>query len=200
MNNIKIMFGKFQERCREIENESIDCIITDPPYDKQSLYLWRYLGVFAERLLKPSCFCVAYSGWFYLPELINNVLKSNISWYALFSLYHKGFAKGLNQSNIQDRCKPILIFQKPPFKPLTNRAENFIISENREKEYHKWQQSLSGVKKCVEIFTKEGDLVLDPMAGSGTTAVACLELGRKCICIDSDKNVMNVIKGRLNDI
>ena len=36
----------------------------------------------------------------------------------------------------------------------------------------------------IKLFTVEGDLVLDPFAGSGTTAVACENLNRKYVMID----------------
>ena len=39
----------------------------------------------------------------------------------------------------------------------------------------------------IKLFTKKGDIVLDPFVGSGTTAVACKELGRNYIGIDIEK-------------
>ena len=36
----------------------------------------------------------------------------------------------------------------------------------------------------IRLFTLEGDLVLDPFAGSGTTAVACEQLNRKYVMVD----------------
>ena len=44
-------------------------------------------------------------------------------------------------------------------------------------------------KTLIDAYTKEGDLVYDPMIGSGTTALACIELGRKCIGSEIDKNI-----------
>ena len=39
-------------------------------------------------------------------------------------------------------------------------------------------------RKCIDIFSKEGDLVLDPFAGSGTTGLVCEEMNRKYIGIE----------------
>ena len=40
--------------------------------------------------------------------------------------------------------------------------------------------------ELVELFTDPGESVLDPFAGSGTTGVACLRLGREFIGIERD--------------
>ncbi len=53
-------------------------------------------------------------------------------------------------------------------------------------------------EKLVEFFvlsgTNEGDLILDPFAGSGTTGVVAKKLGRKYICIDVNPDYQNLGK------
>ena len=51
------------------------------------------------------------------------------------------------------------------------------------------------VERCLLASTNEGDLVLDPFLGGGTTAVASVRLKRKCIGIELDaKNVEMAVK------
>ena len=45
---------------------------------------------------------------------------------------------------------------------------------------HPTQKPISVLKKLIEIFTDEGDVVIDPVAGSGSTLRACAELNRNC--------------------
>ena len=45
---------------------------------------------------------------------------------------------------------------------------------------HPAQKPVNVIKKLVETFTDEGDIVIDPCAGSGTTLRACKELNRGC--------------------
>lgn len=55
-------------------------------------------------------------------------------------------------------------------------------------------------KWFIRLFTKEGDIVLDPFSGSGTTALAAAELGRYYIGIDvQDKYIKDSLK-RLSDV
>jgi site-specific DNA-methyltransferase (adenine-specific) len=52
---------------------------------------------------------------------------------------------------------------------------------------HPTQKPVSLLKQLVEIFTDEGDTVIDPVAGSGTTLRACAELNRNCYGFEVDK-------------
>ena len=48
----------------------------------------------------------------------------------------------------------------------------------------------------VKAYTDEGDLVLDPMCGSGTTVEAALRLGRNVVGVDSNPNAVLITKDR----
>jgi site-specific DNA-methyltransferase (adenine-specific) len=62
---------------------------------------------------------------------------------------------------------------------------------------HPTQKPVKLFKQLVELTTKEGDLIVDPFAGSFTTSLACLELNRKYICIEKDKEYYEVGKNRI---
>ena len=47
------------------------------------------------------------------------------------------------------------------------------------------------LKKLIEIFTDEGDVVIDPCAGSGSTLQACWELDRKGYGFEVDRQIYN---------
>ena len=52
----------------------------------------------------------------------------------------------------------------------------------------------------IKLFTQPGDLVLDPFIGSGTTAVAAVQLGRKFIGIDVEHEYVTLSEQRLSDL
>ena len=54
------------------------------------------------------------------------------------------------------------------------------------------------MKRLVEMLTPEGGTVLDPFCGSGTTAVACKELGRNYICIEKEKEYFDIACDRIS--
>ena len=51
---------------------------------------------------------------------------------------------------------------------------------------HPTQKPLSLIQRCILASTNEGDLVLDPFLGAGTTAVAALQTKRQCVGIEAD--------------
>ncbi len=54
-------------------------------------------------------------------------------------------------------------------------------------------------KWFIRLFTEEGDVVLDPFIGSGTTAVAAQKLGRQYIGIEKVEEYCRIARNRLNN-
>jgi site-specific DNA-methyltransferase (adenine-specific) len=69
----------------------------------------------------------------------------------------------------------------------------------REKEFgtHPTQKPLELLTRLVSICTSEGELVLDPFCGSGTTGVAAITQGRKFVGIDLDKAYIELARRRI---
>ena len=63
---------------------------------------------------------------------------------------------------------------------------------------HIAQKPVELLKNLLLVSTLKGDVVLDPFAGSGSTGVACRELGRNYICIEKDKKHFKTMQGRLS--
>jgi len=62
---------------------------------------------------------------------------------------------------------------------------------------HKAQKPLGLVMKLIDCSSNEGDLVLDPFVGSGTTAVACKLLNRDFIGFDNDPKWVEIARRRV---
>lgn len=77
-----------------------------------------------------------------------------------------------------------------------------ILKFNRDgkkgnKALHPTQKPLSLIEYLVSTYTNVGDLVLDNCCGSGTTLLACKNLGRNCIGIEKDERYYNIAKERV---
>lgn len=192
---IDFRLGDFEEVFADLPDGSIDCIITDPPYPYEFIEVWTKLSRFAKRVLKPNGYCIAYSGQMYLPEVIKR-MNEHLDYYWTFAVYHEGQTQIVNGINLMCRWKPVLIFQNGK-KKIENTFQDYFISEQREKNGHDWQQSKSGVGYLIEMFTKEGDTIFEPFAGSGTTIIAARDKNRNILSAEIDEKTYNIAKALL---
>jgi DNA modification methylase/ParB-like chromosome segregation protein Spo0J len=66
-----------------------------------------------------------------------------------------------------------------------------------DQKLHQAQKPLELIKWLVEIGSKPGEQVLDPFAGSGTTGIACLELGREATLVEQNEEYARIAEGRI---
>lgn len=79
-----------------------------------------------------------------------------------------------------------------------NQKSNLIsISSRVVDKKHETQKPVELMELLVELVSKEGHTVLDPFMGSGTTGVACKNLGRKFIGVERDPEYFNIAKERI---
>lgn len=74
-------------------------------------------------------------------------------------------------------------------------ADSFL--GNNEKRYHPTQKPLTLMKRLIQDFSQEEDIIFDPFAGSGSTLVAAKQLGRRFIGIELDSQYIKIANNRL---
>jgi len=84
-------------------------------------------------------------------------------------------------------------------KPATNLWDDVhSIAMGSEERKYPTQKPLSLLERIISMSTDPGDLILDPMAGSGTTGEAALRLDRKVILIDKNPDAIKIMKEKLD--
>lgn len=68
-----------------------------------------------------------------------------------------------------------------------------------QKGDHPTVKPVSLMRKLIEIHSKPNDIILDPFLGSGTTAVACKELGRRFIGIEINPDYCQIAQKRVDN-
>jgi DNA modification methylase len=195
-NGITIQTGDFRTLGASLAGESVDLILTDPPYPAEYLPLWGDLGALAARVLKPGGFLVAYSGQLWLDEVIA-MLREHLTWYWQDILLLPGGKSRVNGRKKFQEFKPVLVYVKEPFKRIREWGPDIIVSPAPSKRYHEWGQSLAPIKELVGRYSNPGDLVCDPFLGGGTTALACLLTGRRCIGYELDPETADIARHRI---
>ena len=89
------------------------------------------------------------------------------------------------------------------FNPNENFTDVWTFNMTSQSEKWAWQhptiKPLQIIKRIIETSSKPWDLVLDCFAWSGTTAVACIETGRKYIVIEKEADYVEIIKKRVKN-
>jgi site-specific DNA-methyltransferase (adenine-specific) len=161
----------------KLKPNSLDIIVTDPPYPRSGIPLYGELSRFAKRHLKPGGLCIAYAGKYFLPELMIELARE-LEWVWAVVIIQTSHPTRTFPKKMFGEYRPALVFSKGPYKPDKWMHDVIIAKQSPEKEHHRWQQSVDPVRQIIAMATKPGDLVCDPFACSGTTGVAALGLGR----------------------
>lgn len=109
-------------------------------------------------------------------------------------LYRDKLPKFNNGRQIdQETGKPIRGTGKMIFNWFTWERDN----SKQYPKIHPTQKPVNVLKQLIEIFTDEGDVVIDPVAGSGTTLRAAQELGRNSYGFEIDKKFYSQAKEKM---
>jgi ParB-like chromosome segregation protein Spo0J len=195
----EIRHGDFRSVLDGLDDQSVDLIVTDPPYADDGLDVWSDLGEFAARVLKPGRVFVAFTGKLRLPQVIG-ALTEHLDWVWLGGITYRGGHRRLRKWRIDDCWRPFVVLSAGTFAPRSYVRDMIDCSEGVQvvKGEHPWAAPLSATLEIVEAFSKPGELVLDPMVGTGTTGVAALQLGRRFLGVDVDKAAVSMAVERLS--
>lgn len=195
LNNI--ICGDCIDVMKTMPPESVDLIVTDPPYivnyrDREGRSVanddnahWldaTFLQMY--RVLKPNRFCVSFYGYYKVDRFMQAWCKAG-----LYPVGHfvgvKHYASGNGYTR---RCheSAYLLAKGKPEKPKDPPGDvlPWLYTGNR---LHPTEKPVSTLLPLVERYSEPGDVVLDPFAGSGSTAVAAHWLGRQYIGIELDE-------------
>jgi adenine-specific DNA-methyltransferase len=202
----QLICGNCIEVLRTLPAQSVDFVLTDPPYiarykdrtersvpnDDNAAWL---RPAFREiyRLMKPDTFCISFYGWPKVDLFMNAWKASGLRPRAHF-VFPKRYASG--KSVVEYRHEQAFLLAKGEPKP------NSIIGDVLDWRYtgnnfHPTQKPLIVLRPLIEAFSKPGQLILDPFAGSGSTAVAATQLGRRYLAIELNEEYCTIARDRI---
>lgn len=206
-----IIEGDCLEVMKSIADKSVDLILTDPPYGINIGSSTGGAKPFGKNRGTKSIAPKSYRGFNdtkppskdYFTEMMR-ISKNQIIFggnYFIENLYASPcwivWDKD-NSGNFAD-CELAWTSFKTGVKKYRYRWNGMLQEDmkNKEVRIHPTQKPRVLFKKIIVDYSKEGDTILDPFLGSGTTAVACKELGRKYIGIEIDPEYCKIAEQRL---
>jgi DNA modification methylase len=199
-DNIDLIEGDFREECKDIADNSIDLIFTDPPYNKGWLPFYEPLGKIAFRVFKEGGSLVMYAGHYALPQIFNYMKNSGLKYWWQIVVTHPGSSARMFSRNVSVTYKPLLWYAKGPEPKILGYIEDSVESQRPDKTLHQWIQSTDEAEHVISKLTNPNDVVLDPLIGTGTTAIAALKLNRRFIGIDASAEMLATARNRISQL
>ncbi len=175
----------------ELPDHSVDVTLTDPPYPNR-------LGLFNDSIVD------GYAGLYLACRKTKNYVvffwsndkipQAPPGWYEVARhIWHKPDCKSITH------YENVIVWARD-WKRKTSRVWSIPILDYRslrDWKPHPTQKPVRLIRYLLDMYTKEGDTVLDPFVGTGTTAVACKQMNRRYIAIDNDPEYAKMARERL---
>ena len=213
---------------KNIPNESVDLIATDPPYPTTSRgsagnsggmlqkdinkkgKVFTYNNINCKeyapefyRVLKDGSHCYVMTNHINLIDMLNTF--TNIGFHFIKSLIWDKGNKIMGQYYMS-QFEYILFFRKGRGKRINNCGTSDILSvpnkktkDENGKNIHDTEKPIGLMEILINNSSQENELVLDPFMGVGSTGLACIKNNRNFIGIEIDENYFNIAKSRLEE-
>lgn len=195
----KIICGDCLDILPKIPDGAVDLVLTDPPYGMNFVSNMRKVkyapivgddalpvDLITAAMLKARrgtyCFC-RWNNLCMMPEP-----KSVLAW-----IKNGGSMGDLEHEH--GRAWEMICFYPAPHHQFIKRITDVIYADRTGNICHPTQKPVAAIAQL--IAANVGDLILDPFLGSGTTAVAAKQLGRRFIGIEISMDYCKIAEDRL---
>ena len=216
MGNIKIYKGDCFLNIKGIKDNSIDLIVTDPPYGinftkgyksgsdelvhgddgfSVMVFIDELMREF-QRILKPKSAVYIFTRFDVFPKWwlkMKNYLdvKNQIIW------FKGGGGMGDLKGNYSFNYESIIYATNGKHEIRGKRDGSVWQIGKCRQEFHETQKPVILIEKIINHSSEEGITVFDPFMGSGTTGIACLNTGRKFIGFELIDKYFNIAEDRI---
>jgi len=205
------------EFLKKLPDNSVDLIVTDPPYKLSQRYgtsvdadnLMSVSTIMVSmrefsRILKKGRFAVIFYDKRILPLLFQAVKYTELRYDDQIFLYRR-WGNAHKRNGWMSCTDPIIIFKKgddKPFRPdhkVKTKHDTYTKSSPEKNSYnHPAQKPMEIITDIINQFSNKEELVCDPYMGSGTVAECSMNLSRKWIGCDNSKEYINITNKRLS--
>ena len=216
----KVYNGDCIEGMKAMSNESVDLIVTDPPYliSYKTNYRKDKSHKFGKEIANDNDPDVISE---YIKEC-HRIMKDNTAMYMFCSFDKVDFFK--QELEKYFKVKNMIVWVKNNHTAGDLKAQFgkkyelvFLVNKGRalfngkrltdvwefdrvvgNNQLHQNQKPLELIEQCITKHSDVGDVVFDGFMGSGTTAIACLNTNRNFIGFEMDKEYFDIANERIN--
>lgn len=213
---LNLYHGDCLEELDKIEDDSVACLIIDPPYgidyqsnhklakhdkisnDKNEAFelLDKSLAKVKPKMKKDSHTYI-FTTW-KVYEQVKPIIEKYFDVKNCLIWNKNNWSMGDLNGNYAEKYEMIIFATHGNRRLLGDkRPTNVLDFARTNNSNHPTEKPVELLKELIKNSTVEGETVLDYFAGSGSTMIAAKELNRNPIGIESDESYIDVIKGRL---
>lgn len=211
-----IITGDCMSVLRDMATESIDMVITDPPYgidyqsarkekarritkianDKSPFIWWIYD---AARILKRGGGVLCFTRWDVQQVFIDALRLGGLTVKSVIVWDKKTHGMGDLKGSFAPRYEAIIFASKGRYEFPEKRPDDLIACAKvgNQSLAHPNEKPVALLEQLIEATTVPGALILDPFAGSGSTLVAAAKKGRQYIGIEIDEQYSKLVAARV---
>jgi len=200
---IELHLGDCLQYMRTMPDKSVDCVVTDPPYnlnidygkltnDNRTDYKsWcESWFIELERIcigtIAISCGVANWGMWTQIKEPL-----WTLCWHKPFSVSHGAFGFS--------NWEPVLIYGKTGKNERQSDYFQATFVHDKEAAGHPCPKPIKWGVEIIRITSKGNVTIFDPFMGSGTTGVACVQTGRNFIGCEIDPGYFKIAEKRIKD-
>lgn len=217
MKEIQLIHGDCFELNKSIETESIDLIVTDPPFGMNFQSSRRkekhekianddnldwLPGWFYEqyRILKNNSHAYVFCSWHNIDVFKIQADKSGFEVKNILIWHKNNHGSGDLKGDYAPQYEFILFLNKGRRELNGRRDSNIIKCARTNNDNHPTEKPVNLIQFLIEKSSNKGDLVLDNFFGSGSCAIACHNLGRRFIGHEIDKDRFDSANKRVSQL
>lgn len=208
----EIYCGDALDLIKQLDNNSVDHIITSPPYnrkrnDKYSFYsdtisdYYTFLDQIISECLRVSTKYVFFNiqQTYYNKVDVHRIIGKYADKIQDMIIWGKSNPMPASGNNVTNSFEYIIVFGDIPLKSNQTYTKNMILTSVNSKmpSIHKAVMKPEVCVWLVDKFTKENDVILDPFMGVGTTALTAKRLHRNFIGFELSETYVNYAKNQL---
>ena len=157
------------------------------------------------RVVKPGGYCLLFTDWRQLPTTTDVLQAGEWQWRGLLS-WDKGLAaRAPHKGYFRHQCEFVVWGTNGPLDvPEIDDPRggpwpgSFTVPVRQDDKHHMTGKPTRLMRELVQVVPPNG-LVLDPFAGSGTTGVAAISEGRRCLLIEKEPAYAEICRRRIAD-
>ncbi len=217
---INLMQGDCLELMKNIPNDSVDLVLTDPPYrmtkrgkscrpnwmpnnmgenvfngEIPSFKKWLELCFIK---MKPQSHIYIFTNTISLQEILNAATEAGFKLHNILTMIKD---TGMPNRWYYKQTELVLFMRKGKAKPINDYTSRdwfkVVMPKAKDGKLHITQKPIEPLEMFIKNSSDSNGVILDPFMGSGSTGVAAKNLNRKFIGIELDEKYFSIAKGRI---